>query len=173
MVVVLLTALGLSRLVDFETGGPRLLLDPSANSMLPADSEESRYYERIRELFGNDEQVVVALHAPEIFTTENLRAVVRSAERIAELDGLRRVESLAALLRNGEPDPVSGEPSVVVPEDLEVLEQLRTATLENPVLGGNLVSLDSRTTALVVMALSAIGMVEYRFQVPVPCGPAT
>jgi predicted RND superfamily exporter protein len=150
LVVVLLTALGLSRLVDLETGGPRLLLDPSANSMLPADSEESRYYERIRELFGNDEQVVVALHAPEIFTTENLRAVVRSAERIAELDGVRRVESLAALLRNGEPDPVSGEPSVVVPEDLEVLEQLRTATLENPVLGGNLVSLDSRTTALVV-----------------------
>ena len=150
MGIVLLTGLGLSRLIDIETGGPRLLLDPSANSMLPSDSEESRYYERIRDLFGNDEQVVVALNAPDVFTPENLHAIVRIADRLGDLDGIRRVDSLADLLRTGEADPASGEASVVVPEDREALELLRTATLENPVLGGNLVSLDSRTTALLV-----------------------
>jgi hydrophobe/amphiphile efflux-3 (HAE3) family protein len=150
LVIVLLTGLGLSRLIDFETGGPRLLLDPSANSMLPADSEDSRYYEKIRDLFGNDEQVVVALNAPDVFTPETLRAVVRIADRLAKLDGVRRVDSLAGLLRTGDPEQASGEPSVVVPGDPEAIERLRTTTLENPVLGGNLVSRDSRTTALLV-----------------------
>ena len=150
LVVVLVTALGLSRLIDLETFGPRLLLDPSVDSMLPSDSEESLHYERMRELFGDDEQIVVALHSPEVFTAENLRTVVRIADRVSALDGVRRVDSLADLLRTGAPDPESGEPAAIVPEDPVELERLRRAALESPVLAGNLVSHDGRTTALVV-----------------------
>jgi len=150
LVVLLLTGLALSRLIDPETGGPRLLLDPSVSSMMPADSEESRHYDRIRDLFGNDEQIVVALHSPDVFTSENLRAVVRITDRISELDGVRRVQSLASLLRTGDLDAAGGERAVIVPESPEALEALRTSTLENPVLGGTIVSRDSRTTALLV-----------------------
>jgi predicted RND superfamily exporter protein len=147
-VVVLITALGLPRLVDLETGAPRLLLDPSVSSMLPSDDDASRYYDRIRGLFGNDEQVVVAVSSEDVFTPERLTALARIDARLAELDGVRRVQSLAALLRV--PDPEGGEPRLVIPEAPEALARLRTSTLEDPLLAGTLVSRDGRTAAIVV-----------------------
>ena len=51
-IVVLLLVLGatvfsISRIVDLRTGEPRLLLDSSFDSLLPADSEGKRFYDTV------------------------------------------------------------------------------------------------------------------------------
>jgi predicted RND superfamily exporter protein len=135
---VLLTLLALSRLVDVRTGEPRLLLDPSVDSMLPADSEARHFYDRVRETFGSDEQLVVALGSDDAFDPERLQRLGRMAAEIDAIDGVRRVRSVSALL----PDPI--------PEDPVHLAALRDTLLSNPLVAGSLVSRDGRTLALVI-----------------------
>ena len=58
-----LTLLALAVLVDPHTGEIRLEVDPSADRLLPEDDADRRFYDRVRHLFGSDDQLVVALVA--------------------------------------------------------------------------------------------------------------
>jgi predicted RND superfamily exporter protein len=146
-------ALGLP-LWDFGAWRPRLQVQIEVEKILPesALSPERQFYDRFRETFGNDEVLLVGLFTDDVFTAENLRTIQRITERLAELDGVRRVLSLA-----NAPDVRQVDGSVLVlpayaevPEDPEELAALRTRVLANPMHVGSLVSRDGSAAAFLV-----------------------
>lgn len=152
-IVAAITVLAAAGLVHPRTLEPRLRLDPSVNSLLPADDPDRRFYDRVRTLFGSDETLIVALVADDVFASGPLSAVVRMTERIEEVGGVHHVVSLASALSVRERDgDLAIEPFLTeVPERPEALAALREEALANPVYAGNLVSPDGRATALVVV----------------------
>ena len=151
--VLVLTVFAASRIVDFRSRELRLTIDPSVDRLLPEGDETRRYYDRVREIFGNDETILVALVSDRLFTPEVLRRVERLTARIEALEGIDRVVSLfTALEIRGENDALVIEPFIgeEIPEDPEALDQIRRSVLESPVYGGSLVSRDGRATALLV-----------------------
>jgi predicted RND superfamily exporter protein len=154
-VLVALTALAAARLVDSSTGRFRLEIDVSMNRLLPEGDEGKEYYDFVRRVFGSDETMLVAIHADDVFTTENLTRVARLTDRIRQVEGVKDVVSLTnALNIRGTEDGLDLRPFVTeVPEDPRELERIRREALENPIYSGNLVSSDGRTTALLVYFL--------------------
>lgn len=148
---VLLTSLAaLAGIVDPRTGHVRLRVDPALNEMLPDDDAERRFYESLLERFGSDDNLVVTLHGPALFSREGLERVVRLTERLEALPGVQRVDSLATALRLR---PVDGDLEVTtfledLPSAADDLEALREDVLADPLRAGSLVSRDGQTTAL-------------------------
>lgn len=150
------TAFFATRLVDPTTGEVRLSVDTSVSRLLPEGDPHQQYYESVRELFGSDETLVVALvDDRDVFTRENLEALRRMTERIGALSGVHHVVSLSTALNIRESGgDLEIEPFLVeVPEDQEALARVRREALENPIYAGNLVSLDGRAAALLVYFL--------------------
>jgi predicted RND superfamily exporter protein len=151
--VLALTALALSRIVDFTARPPalRVHVDASVERLLVGD-ESRPFYERMRLLFGSDDVLVVAVASDDLFAPATLHRVRSMERRIRRLDGVERVASLFSAL-----DVRAEDGNLVilpflegVPEDAELLSEIRDRVLANPVYAGKLVSRDARVTALLV-----------------------
>ncbi len=153
--IVALSALAASQLVDLSTGEPRLRFDPSTNRLLPEEGEDKQFYDYVRKLFGSDETMIVALSADNAFTSDVLHRVERMTERIQAMREVHHVLSItnAVNLRGSEEGIEIGPFAREIPEDPEALDQLRREALDNPMYAGNLVSHDGRTVALVIYFL--------------------
>jgi len=147
-----LALLALSVLVDPQSGRIRLEVDPAADRLLPEDDEDRRFYDRVRHLFGSDDQLVVALVADDVFTPATLAGLARLTERIRAVDGVREVLSIAnALNVRGSEGGLEIAPFFrTPPESPEALEALRREVLGNPIYAGSLISRDGRAAAVVV-----------------------
>ena len=150
--VFVVTLLALTRIVDPGSGQPRLLLDPSINSMLPREDPSRDFYNRVRELFGSDETVLVVLSDDDIFTQQNLGALLRMSERMEQVDGVHHVTSLANSLNIRSVDgDLEVDPFLeVVPADPAELARIRREALGSPVYSGNLISPDGQAAMLLV-----------------------
>lgn len=140
------------RIVDPRTGELRLPLDVSANRLLPEGDPTKEFYERVRRVFGNDETLLVALHAEDVFTSERLRAIERITERIERLEDVLQVGSLVRA-RNirGVADEVRTRPLFdAIPDDPTELARIRREALSSPLFRGTWVSKDGRTAAILV-----------------------
>jgi len=151
-IILAITVLSVTQLVDVRTGELRIAFDPSTNALLPQDDDGRRFYDYVRKLFGSDETVLVALVDDDIFTVENLEALQRMAKRIEIIEGVHHVLSLGnALNIRSEGGDLIIEPFVdEVPSDPTELAEIRRQALENPIYAGNLVSRDGTTAALMV-----------------------
>lgn len=131
-------------------------MDPSYTRLLPADDPERLYYEEVRELFGGDDVLLLALISEEdIYRPEILDRVGRITRALEAHEGVERVISLATArdIRS-----TAGELRVV--EFLEEahdtegqLARLRAQVANNPVFAEVLVSEDARATAIIVELL--------------------
>ena len=156
VVTVVITVLALSRIVDFRTGAPKLLLDTSIEQMLPSDDEDVRYYQQIRTVFGSDETLLLVVRrADGVIQPDLLATLSRLTQRIEHVEGVDRVLSLANApnIRSAGGDlnvaPLYEEP----PRDAAELARIRHDLLDNPLLRGTLISKDETTTALVIPLL--------------------
>lgn len=133
----------------------RLRIETAVEKILPAEGPDRDLYQHFRETFGNDELLFVGLVTDDVFSRDNLARIERMTERFGQVDGIRRVVSLA-----NAPDvrAVEGEVSIrtvydEVPPDAEDLRALRERVLANPLHVGNLVSADGRTAAFLLYPL--------------------
>ena len=158
----LVTLGAITRLIDFDrlreqglARSFRLEIDMSTNRLLPEDDEDKLFYDFVRKVFGSDETLLVALHAQDIFTEENLTRVSRLTTRLEDVEGVHHVVSLTnALNIRGTEDSLDIRPLVSeIPEDPEELARIRAEALENPLYSGSLISTDGRTTSLLVYFL--------------------
>ncbi len=127
-----ITVLALSRIVDFRTGAVHLRLDPSIDRLLPQEDEGKKFYDHVRNVFGSDETLLIALISEDVFTTDVLESVVRITIRIEEIDGVHHVVSLSTALniRSSDED-LEIEPFLRrIPEDQEGLMRFRNEALE-------------------------------------------
>lgn len=145
--VTLVTAAGL---VNPLTGEMRLQLDPGIDRVLPDHDVNRIFYDEMREKFGNDESIIMAVVADDVFTPEVLNSVQRMTDRFAEVDGVRRVTSLANALDVRSTDgELMIEPFLEkMPKTPEELAELRKHVFQNPMYTGTLVSADGKATGL-------------------------
>ena len=153
---VALTVFALTRIVDFGTLQPQLLLDTSIEQMLPSDDEDVRYYQQARKVFGSDETLMLVVRrADGILKPDLLATLSRLTKRLEQVEGVDRVLSLAnapnVRSANGELEvaPLYDE----APRDAAELARIRDDLLGNPLLRGTLISADETTTALVIPLL--------------------
>jgi hypothetical protein len=126
--------------------------DESNASMNSTRDAERRAEENFRRDFGDDEIVVVSLTRPDLLGETGIAALRGLATRIAAIDGVRRVTSLANISQivggpdGAEPAPVLPDPAP--PEGLRAA--VERAIAANPHLTGLLISKDWRTAAVVI-----------------------
>ena len=149
-VVALLTGVALHGIVDLRSGALRLRVDPSIDQLLPQGDEERAFYERARQTFGSDEFVLLALAADDVVTPERLASVQRITERVAALDGVDRVLSIANAsdIRAQDGDIAVGPFFETVPHDPAQLAALRERLVTHPLYAGNLITTDGTATAV-------------------------
>jgi uncharacterized protein len=85
----------------------RVQVDNRLERWVDADSDEARRYREFRGQFGSDEFVVVAVTGRPLFDPESLDVMVDVQQRLEEVPGVTRVDSLAAVYRDlfGAEDP--------------------------------------------------------------------
>ncbi|MGH9886486.1 MAG: hypothetical protein ACREBE_13210, partial [bacterium] len=96
-VALALSAALLPGVIDLRTGELRLRYDPSTNQLLPHTEGAKESYRRVRRIFGNDETVIVALHADDAFSPEALESLVRVSQGLAAIPGVHHVSSLSTV----------------------------------------------------------------------------
>jgi hydrophobe/amphiphile efflux-3 (HAE3) family protein len=155
--VVILAVLAVTGFFSYQIANPftrevKLRIDPSFDAILPDDDANRLYYEWVKEEFGDDQSLIIALVMDDVFTLENLSMIRRVSDLLEEAEGVDYVTSLATAnhVRSVD-DGVETRPFLEdIPETLAEAERLRAEVHGNPVYGGNLVSRDSRATAFVV-----------------------
>jgi predicted RND superfamily exporter protein len=156
-IAVILTVLGITvffclRIANPFSGEVRLRIDPSFDAILPDDDANRLYYEWVKEEFGDDQSLIIALVVDDVFSLDNLRMIHEVSGLLEEAEGVDYVTSLATANHiRSVSDGIETQPFLEeVPETAEEAERLRAEVQGNPVYAGNLVSPDSRATAFVV-----------------------
>ena len=98
VLTAIISAFAVAQMVDLRTGDPRLLLDPSTDSMLSTGNPERVFFERMKQVFGRSDTLLVALVTDDVFTPDRLRRIADLSERIEALDEVRHVSSLSTAL---------------------------------------------------------------------------
>jgi len=148
--VALVTLAALQGIVDLRTGSLRLHVDPSIDQLMSAGDEERTFYDRARQLFGSDEFVLVMLTADDIVTPDRLASIQRITQRVATLDGVHRVLSIANAtdIEGVDGDIAVGPFFEAVPSDPAEIARLRERLVTHPLYAGNLIAKDGTATAL-------------------------
>jgi predicted RND superfamily exporter protein len=137
----------------------RLEIDSSLDSLLPSEDEDRAYYERVRELFDNDEALLLTIHAPQgVFTAAFLGALERATEAVEGDEAVNSVLSLANApnIRSVDGMLDTGRFYDAAPSDADGVADVRDALRRNPIYRDSLVSDDERAVAILV----------YLFRVP-------
>ena len=160
----LLTAVAAGLCVDFASGSLRLKVDPAMERLLPAQDADRAVYERVREVFGDTDPVLLSVRFEQgVFQAANLAQVARIAEALRELPGVSEVFSLESA------------PNLIAVDDaLEVssftaqaavnppaVPQLAAQLAANPIYGNTLISRDGQEAAF---AISLRGVDEATFR---------
>lgn len=162
--VLLLSIVALAQIVDFRTGELQLVVDPSEERLLGSNHEGWKFYQDTRRIFGNDETILIAIGADDVFTPPTVELVLRLTNRLEEVQGVQSVVSLANVLVIRSTDyGLDITPAMEkMPETPEEYETLRSEVMENPLLAGSLVSDESNATAILVNLDNAQGYEFFR-----------
>jgi len=96
--VFLISLLALVQIVDPRTGELQLRVDPSEERLLGPNHEGLAFYQFARRVFGNDETLLIAIEADDVFSPRTVDLVSRLTTRLARVEGVQRVVSLANVL---------------------------------------------------------------------------
>jgi uncharacterized protein len=142
----------------------QLQVEQSNDSMSGRNPEAVRTYGEFRDLFGNDEDLLLSLSHPRLLQGEGLALLAEVSRRLETIDGVRRVFSLVSAfeLVSG-PDGAEPRPLFPAdPADPAAGAQLQRALDANPQLTGLLISADRRTAGLSVELEDRRGDDRYR-----------
>ncbi len=141
--------------------------DASIKSFTLSDDPDFAYYTSYKRMFGQDEILVVAFEAENIFTFENLKLIERLTERIEALDNIHDVRSLTnAEYIRGTEDCFEPVPLFkTIPEDPKELAAAFECAKNHVLFRGDLITPDARKTSLIITLASKEA--QYRFRAEV------
>lgn len=150
--IVIITALFMLALFDPQSQSLKLTIDPSISRLLPTKDAERDYYQNIKKVFGNDETILIALHANPLFTSDVIDRIEIMTDALERLPGIHHVDSLATapnLLTDGGDLHISpfSEQFADAPESGDLL---KAQALANPLYRGRLLSEDGNVTTIAV-----------------------
>lgn len=135
-------------------GMQRLRMDSSNESFFPENNQSLLVNERFKEIFGNEEYLLVLIEAEDIFTRDGLTYIRELSRDLGEnLPFAADVLSITEVDRiNGLDNELSIEPLVgdVVPTGVTELEALRERALSESLFLNRIVTADSRAAAILV-----------------------
>ncbi|MGP8331883.1 MAG: hypothetical protein ACT6FB_06050, partial [Methanosarcinaceae archaeon] len=110
------------------------------------------FYDKFKEIFGNDEFFIIAFEKNDIFTSENLSLLQKVTDELEDIDDIREVKSLANV------DDTIGGPDYFevrkfledIPDGKNGLEKIKKQAINNPLFVKNLISPNARTAAIIV-----------------------
>jgi len=136
--------------VDPATWRPRFKVDPSAEALLPAHDGERAVLLKVRQVFGEDDPVIVAVRfEPTVFTAGNLEKIDRLTQRLRQLPGVRGVLSLATapnLVASGDEVAITSFTEQARADPAQVAH-FPARLSANPLYRGTLVSPDGHSAA--------------------------
>ena len=137
--------------VGFATQLPKSEIDPDMKSQLPHGMESRVIIDRIEELFGGTEMIMILIKTDDVLKTETLSRVKRIAKEMNRIDGIDKVLSLFDLKSiKGEQGAMIVNPAVKrIPTTPEQRERLREEIRENDMVYGSVVSKDFGITAVI------------------------
>ncbi|MBV8062378.1 MAG: MMPL family transporter, partial [Nevskia sp.] len=137
--------------IDPHGWKPRFKVDPSAEALLPAQDGDRALLARVRQVFGEDDPVIVSLRLePSVFTAQNLERIAHLTQRLKQLPGVRGVFSLATapnLMASGDELSITSFTEQAKADPTQVA-QFPAQLAANPLYRGTLVSPDGHSTAL-------------------------
>lgn len=142
----------------FLAGIPRLQIDNSVDSMLPADHPARLLYDDVNDTFGGTDVMVIAVHSEDIFSKTTLAQVIELTEAFQRLPGVDEVVSLSTAKR------MDGEEGTLVVRDLmptvpdtdEARDDLRAYVADQEMYVNNIISSDGLYAGIVVELLPDI-----------------
>jgi uncharacterized protein len=137
----------------------RIGAEAETGSMVSRDEEQARTYAAFRSAFGSDEEVVLSVTHPRLFTPEGFRYLDGLTLEIGSLEGVRRVYSLTNA-RHAVNGPAGAESEPLVPRPFDapgIPRRVLSALRDNPKLAGLLVSRDRRTAGIAIEAEERTG----------------
>lgn len=156
-VIILITI----AIVPFVTQIPN---DSSLEAFTQENDADKIYLDRFKVQFGTDETVVIAFKTEDIFTQSSLVLIKRITERIESLENVEKVTSLT----NVNNTVGTNEDFIVerLVKDINQSEQnvkrAKSEALSNPLYVKNIISDDSKTTAILVKIADVPGDRAYK-----------
>ncbi|HYC00255.1 MAG TPA: MMPL family transporter [Candidatus Limnocylindrales bacterium] len=142
----------------------RVGIEKDNQSLNTRNPEQLAAYERFRQLFGSDEDLLLAVHDPALLEPEGLLRLDEITTHVGTLAGVRRVFSLtnAKQLVSGD---IGAVEAPLIPRPLDapsVREQAHASLQRNPDFTGWLISGDRRTAGIILEIEDRPGDDEYR-----------
>ena len=139
-------------LFDFVTLKPRFQVDPSMTALLPAAGAELEIYQQARQLFGNDDVLLVAWIDEQLFTPDGLNRFRSLVDEIEQLPGVLATDSLASALDVRVNDELTRVDPYLrdLPTNQADADALRQRALNDRLVKGRLISNDANALMLAV-----------------------
>ena len=152
VVIVVITGLSITQLVDIKTGELKLRIDPSVERLLAPDDEAYLYYQSARRIFGSDETILLLLQTDDVFSADNMDIISRLTQELERVDGIVGVVSLTnALTIRGSEFGIDIESwSDMAPLTPAQQQEFREHILSNPMYAGTLVAEQGHATAILL-----------------------
>jgi hydrophobe/amphiphile efflux-3 (HAE3) family protein len=132
---------------------PKSEIDPDMKSQLPKDMESRVTIDRIEDLFGGTEMIMILIRTDDVLRQETLSRVKKIAKQMNRVDGVDKVLSLFDMKSiKGEHGAMIVDPAVKrIPKTASQREELREEIRENDIVYGSVVSKDFTITAVIAV----------------------
>lgn len=149
VIVLLLSVVAASQLVDWRHMELTLDIDPSMSELYSPGSAQRRNMDRLEAIFGNKKTVMVALYWDDLFTQAHLAEIDDATQAIKKVEHVASVFSLATVPRLAADGDALDMSPVAGPEGLNP-NGARRIVQHNPLYESLLVSGEGNATVLYV-----------------------
>lgn len=122
--------------------------DNSIETWLSEDDKNLKYYNEFLKKFGDEEFLVIAFSAVNLFQKEYMRQISTLAEKIKGIEGVVRVASLADVFKGKITSPLFKE-KMKKNGNRQVMNIFKQEVLGDPVYQNTIISKNGRTTAII------------------------
>ena len=152
LALLLLLAAGFT-CFDPVTRHLRFQVDPALERLLPAQDQDRAIYDRVREVFGDTDPVLLSVRFKGgVFTPDHLQKIDALTQALHTLPGVGEVFSLASApnLRTSETDVDVSTFTQQAAADPASVPQLAVQLAENPIYRDTLISADGQEAAFAI-----------------------
>lgn len=131
---------------------PGLRVDNSMEVWLNSDDPDWINYQNFHAQFEDDDFIVLAFKADNIFTRDALKKISDLTEKLEKIPYILNVTSLTNTeYIHGKNDTISfSELIPEVPDNIEEIDRIKHIALSNPIFRSNLISDDGQVTAIII-----------------------
>ncbi len=137
----------------FASQIPKAKLNPDMMTYMPEDMPSRINKQKIEDLFGGTEMLMVLIKTDDVLKPETLKRVKKLSKQVKRVKGVNKVLSLFGLKYiRSEDGAMVVDPAVKrLPKTKEQRERLRDEIRDNDIVYGNVVSEDFTVTAVIAM----------------------